>query len=131
MKFLLQTSIHHSGTLNRGHYWAFIKDLHSSFWYFCNDKTVFNVEENSVNSTTSYILLSGNFNFFQDLPKTFMVLQGDFVISDIVFGCDNPTCNPIPVRELSLLTQFSGITTLQTLVSEKQCKGVDLASSCL
>ena len=28
-----------------------------------------------------------------------------------------------PVRELSLLTQFSGITTLQSLVSEKQWKG--------
>ena len=32
------------------------------------------------------------------------ILQGGFVISDIVFGCDGPTCNPSPVRELSLLT---------------------------
>ena len=48
------------------------------------------------------------------------VLPGGFVISDIVFGCDDPPCNPSPVRELSLLTQFSGLTTLQSLVSEKQ-----------
>ena len=53
-----------------------------------------------------------------------MVLQGGFVISESVFGCDDPTYNPSPVRELSLLTLFSGITTLQSLVSEKQCKGV-------
>ena len=54
-KYSLIATINHSGTLNRGHYWAFIKDLHSSSWYCCNDKSVFNVEENSVNDTTSYI----------------------------------------------------------------------------
>ena len=66
---------------------------------------------------------TGKFKFFQDLPKIAIVLQGGFVISDLVFGCDNPTYNPSPIRELSLLTQFSGITTLQSLVLEKQCKG--------
>ena len=50
--------------------------------------------------------------FPQDLPNIFMVLQGGFVISDKVFGCDNPVHNPSPVQELSLLTQFSGIATL-------------------
>ena len=35
-----------------------------------------------------------------------MVLEGGFVISDIVFGCDDPTYNPSPVRELSLHTHF-------------------------
>ena len=50
-----------------------------------------------------------------------MILQGGFVILDIVFGCGNATCNPSPVRELSLLTQFLGIITLQSLVLEKQC----------
>ena len=66
--------------------------------------------------------LQQSLNVPQDLPKIFIVLQGGFVISDIVFGCDDPTYNPSPVRELSLLTQFSGFTTLQSLVSEKQCK---------
>ena len=55
-KYYLIATINHSGTLNKGHYWAFIKDLQSSSWYCCNDKSVFNVEENSVNNTTSYIL---------------------------------------------------------------------------
>ena len=53
-----------------------------------------------------------------------MHLQGGFVISDIDFGCDSPTHNLSPVRELNLLIQFSGITTLQCLVSEKQWKKV-------
>ena len=34
----------------------------------------------------------------------FFFFQGGFVISDIVFGCDDPTYNPSPVWELSLLT---------------------------
>ena len=53
-----------------------------------------------------------------------MHLQGGFVISDIDFGCDSPTRNLSPVRELNLLIQFSGITILQCLVSEKQWKKV-------
>ena len=55
-KYSLIATINHSGTFNRGHYWAFIKGLRSSSWYSCNDNWVFNVEENSVNNTTSYIL---------------------------------------------------------------------------
>ena len=60
-----------------------------------------------------------------------MVLQGIFVVSDKVFGCDNPTYNPSPVRELNLLTQFSGITTLQSLVLRSNARGLDQAWSCL
>ena len=52
----LIATVNHSGTLNRGHYWACIKDLHASCWYFCNDKLVSNVEESSLNNTTSCIL---------------------------------------------------------------------------
>ena len=55
-KYSLIATINHSGTLNKGHYWAFIKDLHSPSWYSCIDKSVFTVKENSVNNTTSYIL---------------------------------------------------------------------------
>ena len=55
-KYSLIATIHHSGLLNRGHYWAFIKDLRSSSWYSSNDKLVFNVEERSLNNTTLYIL---------------------------------------------------------------------------
>ena len=38
-----------------------------------------------------------------------MVLQEGFVTSEIVFGCDISTYNPIPVQELSLLSRNSGI----------------------
>ena len=55
-KYSLIARINHSGTLNRGHYWACIKNLHLSCWYSCNDKLVSNVEESSLNNTTSYIL---------------------------------------------------------------------------
>ena len=45
-----------------------------------------------------------------------MVLLGGFVISDILYGCDHPIYNHSPVGELNLPTQFSGITTLKSLV---------------
>ena len=119
-KYSLIGTINHSGTLNRGHYWAFIKDLHSSSWYSCNGKSVLMLKKilSTILHLTSFF--TGKFKYFQDLPKIVIVLQGGFVISDIVFGCDDPTYNPSPVRELSLLTQFSGITTLQSLVLEKK-----------
>ena len=47
-----------------------------------------------------------------------MVLQGVFVIPDIAFGCDGTTYNSSCVQELSLLTQVSGITTLQSLAMQ-------------
>ena len=42
-----------------------------------------------------------------------------FVNLDIVFRCDDPTYNPSPVQKLSLLTQFSGLVTLQSLITRK------------
>ena len=60
---------------------------------------------------------NAKFKFFpQDhLQNIFLVLQGVFVISDNAFGCDEPTYNTSPVWKLSLLTQFSGFTTLHLL----------------
>ena len=57
--------------------------------------------------------------FFPGSTKKFLVLQVRFIISDIVFGCDNATYNSSPVGELSFLTQFLAITALQSLVLEK------------
>ena len=34
--------------------------MHSSSWYSCKNKLVFNVEESSLNNTTSYILFHRN-----------------------------------------------------------------------
>ena len=55
-KYSLIATNSNSGTLSRRHYFACIKDLHSSCWYSCNDKLVYNVEESYLNITTSYIL---------------------------------------------------------------------------
>ena len=55
-RYSLIATINHSGTLNTGHYWAFIKDLHSSSWYSCNNKLVFNVEERYLSNISSYTL---------------------------------------------------------------------------
>ena len=52
--YSLIATINHSGILIRGHQ-AFIKDLQSSSWHSCN-KLVFNIEENSLNNASSYIL---------------------------------------------------------------------------
>ena len=49
--------------------------------------------------------------------------KGVFSFQTNVFGYDDPTYKSSPVLELSLLTKFSGITNLQSLVLEKQCKG--------
>ena len=45
-------------------------------------------------------------------------MQGGFVNLDTVFECDNLTHNPSSVQILSLVSQFSGLTTLQSLVLE-------------
>ena len=50
-KYSLIATIYHSGTLCRGHYWACIKDLHSPYWYLCNDELVSNVKESYLNNT--------------------------------------------------------------------------------
>ena len=55
-KYSLIATVNHSGALNRGDYWAYVKDLYSSSWYSCNGKLVINAEESSLNNTTSYIL---------------------------------------------------------------------------
>ena len=50
-------------------------------------------------------------------------MQGAFLNSDNVFGCDNSKYNPSSVRILSWLTQFSDWTTLQSLVSREALQG--------
>ena len=44
-KYPLVAAINHSGSLDRGRYWAFIKDALSKQWFYCNDKVVLNVNE--------------------------------------------------------------------------------------
>ena len=86
----------HLGTLNKGHYWAFSKDLHSSSWYSCNDKLVFNVEERSVNNTASYIFFYRKVWIF---PINYQKLSRFFFF---FFFCN---------RVLSFQTSSLGVTT--------------------
>ena len=55
-KYSVVASINHSGTLEKGHYWAVVKDSNTGDWLSCNDKVVQTVPQHSLNNTTSYIL---------------------------------------------------------------------------
>ena len=54
-EFSLVATINHSGSLNSGHYWAFIKDNISKSWFKC-DRSVLKVKPSTLNNTTSYVL---------------------------------------------------------------------------
>ena len=71
-KYSLIATITHWGTFNRGHYWAFIKDLHSFTWHSCNDKSVFNVEQNYSTMLHHISLFTVKFNFF---PRIFEIFS--------------------------------------------------------
>ena len=100
-KYSLIATINHSGTLNRGHYWAFIKDLHSSSWYSCNDKLVFNVEERSLNNTTSYILFYRKVWMFpriyqkKKLSFFFLFCKGVLSFQTLSLGVTTPHITPV------------------------------------
>ena len=74
-KYYLIATVNLSCSLNRGHFWAFIKDLHSTSCYSCNnDKLVSVVEQNSLNDTASYVfILLQILTFSEDLPT---ILKG-------------------------------------------------------
>ena len=92
-KYSLIATINHSGTLNRGHYWAFIKDLHSSSWYSCNGKLVFNVEERSVNNSTPYILFYRKVSMF---PRIYQIFWRFFLsFQTLSLGVITPHITPV------------------------------------
>ena len=53
-KYSLIATINHSGSLNAGHYWAFIKK--NNLWLQCNDSSVLKVKPSTLNNTSSYVL---------------------------------------------------------------------------
>ena len=55
--FKLKATINHSGTLDAGHYWAFIKDHITNSWLKCNDQSVLRVNFSALSNDTSYILV--------------------------------------------------------------------------
>ena len=56
-QYPLIATINHSGTLQAGHYWAFIKDRFTNNWLKCNDHAVLKVKPHTLNNNTSYVLL--------------------------------------------------------------------------
>ena len=68
-KYSLIATINHSGALNRGHYWAFIKDLHSSCWCSCNDRAAFNVGKFGQQYYIIHPFLKQSLKFSQDFHK--------------------------------------------------------------
>ena len=55
-EFSLVATINHSGSLNAGHYWAFIKDNISKSWFKFDDRSILKVKPSTLNNTTSYVL---------------------------------------------------------------------------
>ena len=54
--YSLIATINHSGTLQAGHYWAFIKDCSTNNSLKCNDRAVLKVKPHTLNNNTSYVL---------------------------------------------------------------------------
>ena len=55
-KFRLKASINHSGTINAGHYWTFIKKSNNT-WLKCNDSLVTKASFKNLSNNTSYLFL--------------------------------------------------------------------------
>ena len=56
-KFIFMTTVNHTGTVNGGHYTAFIKQPNSSSCLFCNDAAIFGSSVEKTNNTSSYIYI--------------------------------------------------------------------------
>ena len=55
--FKLRATINHSGTINAGHYWTFIKVTGSNQWLKCNDTSVTKASFKDLTNNTSYIFI--------------------------------------------------------------------------
>ena len=55
-EFSLVATINHSGNLNAGHYWAFIKESTSNSWLQCNDRSVLKVKPSALSNNSCYVL---------------------------------------------------------------------------
>ena len=55
-EYRLVATINHSGTLARGHYWAFAKGDPSDSWWKCDDRAVLKVKPSYLNNSSVYFL---------------------------------------------------------------------------
>ena len=56
-RFKLKATINHSGTINAGHYWAFVKDNNSDRSLKCNDTSVSKATFKDLSNNSSYIFI--------------------------------------------------------------------------
>ena len=63
--------------------------------------------------------------------KNFHGFARGFVISELVFGSDNPTHNPSAVLELSLLTKIQALQHCSHKFQRSSIRGLYKAWSCL
>ena len=56
-RYRLVATVNHSGTLENGHYWAYVQDTSkdTSKWFLCNDRAVCPVKPEDLNNISSYI----------------------------------------------------------------------------
>ena len=52
-KYSLVATINNSGSLDRCHYWTFIKDAHAKHWLSCDDEVVLNVNKKTSSNNSS------------------------------------------------------------------------------
>ena len=55
--FKLKASINHCGTIDAGHYWAFIREETSNSWLKCNDTSIIKVNFKDLSNDSSYMLV--------------------------------------------------------------------------
>ena len=56
-KFNVTATVNHTGTLDKGHYTAYVTLSNSSSWQFCDDIAVLRSSVEKVNNTSSYICI--------------------------------------------------------------------------
>ena len=54
--FKLKATINHSGTLNAGHYWAYVRE-ENNCWLKCNDTSVSKVQFKELSNNSSYLFI--------------------------------------------------------------------------
>ena len=68
-EFSLVATINHSGSLNAGHYWAFIKDNTSKSWFKCDDRSVLKVKPSTLTTPHHMFIFTLEARFSCDQPQ--------------------------------------------------------------
>ena len=117
IKFLIDT-INHSGILNRRHYCAFIKGTIIGILAMSSCFVMLTKILSAIQRQTLYF--TAKFNFFCKIYQSFSWLcKRALLFHTLSLGVTNPH-----ITQLSLLTQFSSIKILQSLVLENDCKEI-------